>query len=87
METYSIGCLNSAVPVSSAFRSPQPGFERVLGRPVTVSPMVLDMVETARLRGERPHAEHVAMYAELSGNPEVAAWLFPPPSGGGPRDS
>ena len=43
------------------------------------------MVETARLRGERPHAEHAAMYAELLGNAEVAAWLFPPPVGGGPR--
>lgn len=43
------------------------------------------MVETARLRGERPHAEHAAMYAELLGNAEVAAWLFPPPYEGGPR--
>ena len=25
------------------------------------------------------------MYAELLGNAEVAAWLFPPPCGGGPR--
>ena len=24
------------------------------------------------------------MYAELLGNAEVAAWMFPPPSGGGP---
>jgi len=46
--------------------------------------MVLDVVETARLRGERPHLRHAVMYAELLANPEVAAWLFPPPSGGGP---
>jgi RimJ/RimL family protein N-acetyltransferase len=47
--------------------------------------VALDIVETARLRGERPNAEHAAMYAELLGNAEVAAWLFPPPFGGGPR--
>lgn len=47
--------------------------------------MALDMVETARLRGELPQAEHAAMYAELLGNAQVATWLFPPPLGGGPR--
>lgn len=47
--------------------------------------MALDTVETARLRGERPHPAHAAMYAELLGNAAVAAWLFPPPFGSGPR--
>jgi ribosomal-protein-alanine N-acetyltransferase len=47
--------------------------------------VALDVIETSRLRGERPRAQHAAMYAELLGNAEVAAWLFPPPDGGGPR--
>ncbi len=44
--------------------------------------MALRVVQTARLRGERPRAEHAALYAELLGNAEVAAWLFPPPFAG-----
>jgi RimJ/RimL family protein N-acetyltransferase len=40
------------------------------------------MIETARLRGVRPQAQHAAMYATLLGNAEVAAWLFPRPDGG-----
>jgi RimJ/RimL family protein N-acetyltransferase len=44
-----------------------------------------DVVETARLRGERPRAEHAPLYAELLGNPEVASWLFAAPLDGAPR--
>lgn len=47
--------------------------------------MTLDVVETDRLRGERPRAEHAERYVELLGNAEVALRLFPPPFDSGPR--
>ena len=41
-----------------------------------------DGVRTPRLRGERPRREHAASYAELFGDAEVAATLWPAHLGG-----
>jgi [ribosomal protein S5]-alanine N-acetyltransferase len=41
-----------------------------------------DSVETPRLRGERPRDEFMGLYAELMGEPEVAATLWPAHLGG-----
>jgi ribosomal-protein-alanine N-acetyltransferase len=44
--------------------------------------MAPDSVETPRLRGERPREEFAGLYADLTGEPEVAATLWPAHLGG-----
>jgi len=44
--------------------------------------VILDVIETSRLRGERTQGEHAPLYAELFGDADVAATLWPPPLGG-----
>jgi ribosomal-protein-alanine N-acetyltransferase len=41
-----------------------------------------ESVRTGRLRGERPQGDYAALYAELFGDAEVAATLWPPHLGG-----
>jgi RimJ/RimL family protein N-acetyltransferase len=41
-----------------------------------------EAVDTDRLRGERPRDEHADLYAELFGDPAVAATLWPDALGG-----
>ena len=44
--------------------------------------MTADRVRTARLRGERPRADHAPLYEDLFGSDAVAVSLWPPPHGG-----